>query len=221
MSLFVKGMLLAGLSSIAYLIAVSPATGACDKPLLLQKSADGTLSEKESKRLNQAMKWWLERCDGFAEKQKSYLAFVESAEPGSEEMWQRKDEFFNEAVSHIQFGLEAYASLNDGTYPHSLGVLDCSGMMEQLPLNPFTGKPIHQKGLAALAGGQDSGVAYVPEYFRDHDAPVVVGYWLVAVSPEICRLEPDLHMPVPAKALPGNWLLPPDTVLVLESHRAQ
>jgi hypothetical protein len=221
MRFFTKAILIAGISSIAYLIAVFPAAGACDKPLLLQKSADGTLSEQESKRLNQTMKWWLKRCDEFAEKQKSYLAFVESAEPDSKELWQRKEDFFNEALSLIQFGLEAYASLNDGMYPYSLGAFVCSGMTEQLPLNPFTGEPFKEKGLATLAGGEDSAVGYVPEYVRERDTLVVVGYWLVVVSPEICRLEPDLQLPVPAKALPGDWRLPPDTVLVLESHRAQ
>ena len=217
MRLFLVGIMLAGASSLG----VAPIMAGCkDKPLLLQKAADGTLSEKESKRLNRAMKWWLQQVDDYANERDSYLAFAAQPQSDSTELSQRKEEFFYESVSHLQFGVEAYASLNDGMYPYSVGALVCSGMMEELPVNPFTEGPLQEMGLTSLASGEYSGVAYVPQYVRVDGKALVVGYWLLAVSPEIHRAE-AVDTADPAEPLPGNWPLPPDAVLILESHPAE
>jgi len=209
-----------GILAITCLTAVSRATGGCDQPVLLQKSAEGTLSEKEAKRLRLEMKRWLERSQRFAVQERDYLAYAEQADPESPELWQRKVDFFYESVSHVQFALEAYGSLNDGFYPYSLGALICSHLMDQLPVNSLTGVPLEQMGLGMLSSGGSSGLAYVPEYTRLDGKPVVVGYWLVAVSPEIRRHE-AMDTAEPARPFPGNWPQPADAILILESHPAE
>jgi len=219
MKLLTQRLMLVWIALIASLLMSSVGIAACkDTPLLLQKRADGTLTEKESARLTSVMKWHLENADRFAKQRKDYLDSVANAKLGPEELLRQKELFFNQSATFLQSTLEAYASLNDGVYPYSLAPLVCSHMITELPLNPFTGEPFEQKGLGILARGEDSGVAYVPEYVRENGTPVVVGYWLVFVSREICRLDQDFQPPSPAKPLPGNWALPPDTALLLESH---
>lgn len=220
MRLLTRATFVVGILAITCLLSVSRATGGCDQPVLLQKSAEGTLSEKQAKRVRLEMKRWLERSQRFAEEERDYLAYAEQADPESPELWQRKVDFFYDSVSHIQFALEAYASLNDGFYPYSLGTLVCSHMMDDLPLNAFTGQALEEVGLTMLSSGELSGLAYVPEYIRLDGKPVVVGYWLLAVSPEVRRRE-AMDTAGPARPLPGNWPQPPDTVLVLESHPAK
>ncbi len=194
-------------------LLLSPAfvkAGCYDNLPLVVKARQGQLTDFQKKVFDDWQKRFTSLRSDYQAELSQYLEDEKSGTVSDE----RKEAIFRSGLSLIQWATEYYGYLNDGPYPDNPGILLCAKLLDEFPLDPFSGQPVKFYTLAD-ADKIDTGFLYVPEWRTFGGERLVFGYWLIAVGPTTGVGSP-LKLSEP---LPGNANPPDRAMLVLESHQ--